>query len=279
MTHSSSKRVYAGSIPAWGTNWQLLCWFESNQPRHADVEQWKLRSLGMREVVGSNPTISTRSTVGDSPNGKASALILINKCMIEQNIIEPLLQQGLRNKEIEIILGVSSYVVSYWRKKLGFPKTGNTCKKIYDWVAIQQDHSNGMSERQLVKKYGISSKAIYIAKKEGRLIPRPFIKKWKTYQQHRATANEANARYRARIKNQIVEGEDYRPIKEFYMNCPDGYEVDHIIPLSKGGLHTITNLQYLTISENRKKSNKIFSSPAKKTVDKNKFFLYSIYIN
>ena len=49
-------------------------------------------------------------------------------------------------------------------------------------------------------------------------------------------------------------------IKEFYENCPEGYEVDHILPL-KGinicGLHTINNLQYLTVRDNRSKGNKV----------------------
>ena len=35
------------------------------------------------------------------------------------------------------------------------------------------------------------------------------------------------------------------------------YEVDHIIPISKGGLHHEDNLQYLTIAENRRKSDKL----------------------
>jgi 5-methylcytosine-specific restriction endonuclease McrA len=178
--------------------------------------------------------------------------------MVTEQIIRPLFEQGLRNKDIQELLKASSYVVSYWRKKLGFPKTykHNEPKK-YDWDKIQEDHTNGLTERQLSKKYGLSTKTIYDAKKTGKLIPRPFVKKWKTYKQYRATVNEANARYRARLKNQVVEGEDLIPIKQFYENCPPGYEVDHIIPLSKGGLHTISNLQYLTVTENRKKSNKI----------------------
>jgi len=178
--------------------------------------------------------------------------------MITQDIIQPLFEEGLRNKEIQALLGASSYVVSYWRKKLGLPKTsGASTRKDLDWIAIQNDHSNGMSERQLSKKYGISTKTIFDAKKSGKLIARHFVKKWKTYEQHRATMNEANARYRARKKNQVVPGEDLQPIKELYKQTPPGYEVDHIVPLSKGGLHTLTNLQHLTKTANRKKSNKI----------------------
>ena len=36
-------------------------------------------------------------------------------------------------------------------------------------------------------------------------------------------------------------------------NSPEALEIDHIIPLSKGGLHVIGNLQVLTVSENRSK--------------------------
>lgn len=77
--------------------------------------------------------------------------------------------------------------------------------------------------------------------------------------QRKAKKNEAWHRYMARKKNQTPENEDISKLQEFYINCPPGYEVDHIIPISKGGLHTISNLQYLTISENRKKSNKILA--------------------
>lgn len=54
-----------------------------------------------------------------------------------------------------------------------------------------------------------------------------------------------------------LEWEEKKLIGKFYRNCPDGYEVDHIIPLSKGGKHCLSNLQYLTKEENRKKSAKL----------------------
>ena len=68
---------------------------------------------------------------------------------------------------------------------------------------------------------------------------------------------EAWQRYQAKLKNQTPADIDKKAIQIFYLNCPEGYEVDHIIPISKGGLHSLDNLQYLTISENRKKSNKL----------------------
>lgn len=49
-------------------------------------------------------------------------------------------------------------------------------------------------------------------------------------------------------------------IKEFYANCPKGFEVDHIIPLQGkivSGLHVEYNLQYLPKSENKRKGNRM----------------------
>jgi 5-methylcytosine-specific restriction endonuclease McrA len=68
---------------------------------------------------------------------------------------------------------------------------------------------------------------------------------------------EHNANYRAKLLEQTPLDADREAIKEFYLNCPPGYDVDHIIPISKGGLHTLSNLQYLTASENRSKGNKL----------------------
>ena len=51
---------------------------------------------------------------------------------------------------------------------------------------------------------------------------------------------------------------DHEKIDEMYRNRPDGYHVDHIIPLNGklvSGLHVHNNLQYLPIQENRLKSN------------------------
>ena len=68
---------------------------------------------------------------------------------------------------------------------------------------------------------------------------------------------EVSGNYRAKVLAQTPPDADRAAMREFYAQCPEGYEVDHIIPISKGGLHTLDNLQYLTITENRRKSNKL----------------------
>ncbi len=63
--------------------------------------------------------------------------------------------------------------------------------------------------------------------------------------------------YVIRRRLQTPPNANKKKIEEMYKNCPVGYHVDHIIPLSRGGLHHEDNLQYLTIKENLQKGNKI----------------------
>ncbi len=65
--------------------------------------------------------------------------------------------------------------------------------------------------------------------------------------------------YRMRKQGQCPSWADIEAIKQIYLTCPDGYHVDHIIPL-KGklvsGLHVETNLQHLPAKENMQKRNR-----------------------
>lgn len=68
-----------------------------------------------------------------------------------------------------------------------------------------------------------------------------------------------DAKYRASKLNRTPSWANLEKIKEFYLNCPKGYHVDHIIPLQGetiSGLHVENNLQYLPASENLSKGNK-----------------------
>lgn len=65
---------------------------------------------------------------------------------------------------------------------------------------------------------------------------------------------------RARIKNQLPEDADFEKIKLIYSECRRiseetgiPHEVDHIVPIAKGGLHHQDNLQIITQEQNRRK--------------------------
>lgn len=66
------------------------------------------------------------------------------------------------------------------------------------------------------------------------------------------------AERRARVKQQTPAWSDREELRKIYIGCPEGLHVDHIVPISGRnvcGLHVPHNLQYLTATENSKKSN------------------------
>lgn len=80
----------------------------------------------------------------------------------------------------------------------------------------------------------------------------------------KAKANAKTYRYRARKKKQLPYDADRNLIESFYLKAEQltietgiPHEVDHIQPLSKGGMHHQNNLQILTRFENRSKGDKL----------------------
>jgi hypothetical protein len=82
-------------------------------------------------------------------------------------------------------------------------------------------------------------------------------RKWRQANTDKTRLKSANERA---IRLQRLPGwANKEAIKEFYLNCPEGYHVDHIIPLRGklvSGLHIVDNLQYLPAKENISKGNK-----------------------
>ena len=80
--------------------------------------------------------------------------------------------------------------------------------------------------------------------------------------EHKQARNAAaQSEYRALSYRVFAPNANRKLIKEIYLMCPKGHEVDHIIPLSRGGLHHQDNLQYLPKKINRKKGNRMVGDP------------------
>ena len=105
-------------------------------------------------------------------------------------------------------------------------------------------------------EYKYTSKNYYCSHACAQIASR-VVKDNEWYKKRRAIANESWMRYHSKQKDQTPLDADLKLIQKIYMECPEGYEVDHIIPISKGGLHHQDNLQYLPWKENRRKSNKL----------------------
>lgn len=78
------------------------------------------------------------------------------------------------------------------------------------------------------------------------------------HQNNKEKIKALNALGTKRLRTQAPPWSNLNAIRKFYVECPNGYHVDHIIPL-KGrivsGLHIPDNLQYLPALENLRKSN------------------------
>jgi hypothetical protein len=82
-------------------------------------------------------------------------------------------------------------------------------------------------------------------------------KRWRLKNKDKQNA-KSNMEKAAKLQR-IPPWANLESIKQFYLNRPEGYHVDHIVPLrgkEVSGLHVLENLQYLPAKENLSKGNK-----------------------
>lgn len=85
--------------------------------------------------------------------------------------------------------------------------------------------------------------------------------RWREKNLDKARLLHRNIEGMRRQRKRIKFGQE--GVRDFYLNCPNGLHVDHVIPLRGkhvSGLHVIWNLQYLTPKENMRKHNKFMEA-------------------
>lgn len=122
------------------------------------------------------------------------------------------------------------------------------CGKERSKIAMKKFRKNNPERNAEIKKLD------YEKNKVKRLAT---LKKWR--ENNKSLIRFHSAKRKKHIKRATPPWADMDKIKQIYLGCPTGHQVDHIIPL-KGkivsGLHVENNLQYLTPKENNEKKNK-----------------------
>lgn len=134
---------------------------------------------------------------------------------------------------------------------------GSSCAASFNNKGVRR-HGNAPGKCARCGKLNPRSDSKYCGAECFRLVQTKYSPE-ERIEQNKLLNRLGSARYNAKKKTNTPEisDEEKQLIKEFYAKCPEGYEVDHIYPISKGGWHVLSNLQYLPMSENRSKGNKI----------------------
>jgi hypothetical protein len=85
------------------------------------------------------------------------------------------------------------------------------------------------------------------------------LKRLREYAKRDPLANRERSSAARYGGTRIVPWSERKEIQEFFRRCPDGLEVDHVIPLAGktvSGLHVLANLQYVTKRQNAAKGNR-----------------------
>lgn len=130
------------------------------------------------------------------------------------------------------------------------------CKKKYRNNNKEKISENGKqyykaNKEKISKQKKQYSKQCYEANKE------EILEKTKQYRKkNRHLTRQWDSKRRAAKLKQTPDYANLDLIKLIYKYCPDGYEVDHMVPISDGGLHHESNLCYLPKGVNQSKGAK-----------------------
>lgn len=129
----------------------------------------------------------------------------------------------------------------------------NPCRNAYTY---KWNHGNKGAVRAAQRKWANKTKVADPELWRKRIRERARRLYWSNIELGRAKSRAKTAARKAAMAMPMWADKD--AIRKIYEECPDGYQVDHIIPLRGEnicGLHVEGNLQYLTIEENSRKRN------------------------
>ena len=118
-----------------------------------------------------------------------------------------------------------------------------------------EDHVDYTSYQRAIKT---AAQKAHRKTPKGQFNTKKAIAKYRNTKQGRAYHRSSVVKCQAAKMNRIPKWADFKAIQQFYYNCPEGYEVDHIVPFNGenvSGLHVLNNLQYLTKPDNVRKGN------------------------
>ena len=128
------------------------------------------------------------------------------------------------------------------------------CKVYKEYDHYHKDRSAAYKINYICKECRVSINKYYYKE-----VPTTKLSHIASYSKNKDKIRERLLRAKAHLKLATPIWSETDLISKFYSSRPDGFDVDHIVPLRGRqvcGLHVISNLRYLDSSLNRQKSNK-----------------------
>lgn len=177
--------------------------------------------------------------------------IVANNVKIDSNLLIEILATS--NYSLKDSLSLSAATISKYLKIL-WPDRPSTTNKVDIWLLNKYGYKE-------CKKCSIVYDLSFFHKSKSRSDGLNAACKKCQIESTSVTSAKRQASYKAALLKRVpswITNSELEEISKFYALCPEGYHIDHIIPLqgtNVSGLHTLSNLQYLKAEENLSKKN------------------------
>lgn len=173
----------------------------------------------------------------------------------EEKLYDLFINKNFRRKEVAEYFGCSDVLIKKKLSKFGIKKPNNL---------VNKNQKRQTSKKCLICDNKIVGSRYYVTHRKYCSYNCAQIASRKSDEEKRAVANKIAAKRRALTKKAFDKDANQNKIEKIYLKARNltvetgiKHEVDHIVPISKGGKHHENNLQILTQYDNRSKGNKL----------------------